>query len=126
MTAQEIINKVTADINADPDMSNMSFIEMVFCIGVCRVYRMHARGSISLETGRKLKARLLSEFELWKLYEDIFQNQVKATKKAEKAGVQLTKLLNEKVDTEILLSKALEVLNLCGLNGGIPWERGRT
>ena len=125
MTAQQIIDRVVLDLSSEPDMTDMSFIETVFCIGIMKIYTMYSHGLISRETGSRLKAKLIRELELWRLYEEIYIRHLKAEKEVSAKGVKLTKLLKSKGDTEEILDAALDVLNSCGINGGVPWERSK-
>lgn len=125
MTAEQIIDRVVVDLSSEPDMTDMSFIETVFCIGIMKIYTMYSHGLISKEAGSRLKAKLIRELELWRLYEEIYIRHLKAEKEVSAKGVKLTKLLKSKGDTEEILDAALDVLNSCGINGGVTWERSK-
>ena len=123
MTAQQIIELVYMDMDAMPDISGMSLIEQVFCMGIYRVYKMYSIGVIDKEQGRRLKLELIREFEHWQLFEEIYTRHIENRKKACVAGVKLTKLLQNYAPDSQILDTALEVLNLSGLSGGVDWKR---
>lgn len=125
MTANQIVDIVLNDLESFPDMSKMSFVEKVFCIGIYRVYKLYYSGTISKDTGMKLKQGFTKEFECWQLNEEIFNQSIQAKKDACHAGVRLTKLLNSGASDSEVLDAALDVLNVSGLSGGIPWERSK-
>ena len=123
MTAEQIVSMVLADLEMLPDMSSMTLSEKVFCIGVYRIYKMYAAGTISQQSGKKLKTELIVEFERWKKFEEMYLKSVEEQRCASVAGVKLTKLLQSDADDSEILDAALEVLNVSGLSGGVPWKR---
>lgn len=123
MTIDEIIEIATKDMKKAPDVSRMSLAEQTCCIGIYYIYKLYYKGFIDESAGKRLKSEIVKKFEVGKFYEEIYSKAVDNRQKACVAGVELTKLLQSDVSDTECLDAALNVLNVSGLSGGVPWRR---